>query len=90
MRGERRVRWKLSPEITAPTPQHPLAGMKGTQQGRGAPVATGKSGISQWAGRSATTAPSSRAARRPCPPLELSAGHAVKNLGPSLCGTTPS
>ena len=53
-------------------------------------MATGKSGISLWGGRTATTAPSSRAARRPCPPLELSAGHAVKNLGPSLCGTTPS
>lgn len=35
-------------------------------------MATGKSSISQWAGRSATTRPAAEPPTVPCPPLELS------------------
>lgn len=50
-------------------------------------MATGKSSISRWAGRSATTRPAAEPPTVPCPPLELSTGYAVKNTwGPVSVG----
>lgn len=50
-------------------------------------MATGKSSISWWAGRSKATHLAAEPPTVPCPPLELSAGHAVKNTwGPVSVG----